>query len=365
MTNGSGTTESKFDFEAHRRNAVDRYQKLRPIYASFAETIHSIAKQSLRSAGLKVASIEWRAKDVESFSDKAGEPSPNDPEQPRYKDPLKEITDLAGVRIITFFPKDVEGVDKVIRDQLTILEAANKGDALMQEERFGYKSVHYLVSLNPGRISLPEYVAFKGLVVEIQVRTILQHAWAEIEHDIQYKSVETIPDTLRRRFLSLAGLIEIADREFQAIQDEDEKLRQAARTSIREGRLETVEITPDALKAYLDRKLGPDGRMARFSYDWTARMLRRMGFSNFQQIDQCIRGYDDDAISRKLWGFRQGQISRFELQLLAAMGENFITGHPWTKEGWGKILSERLEQMKKQGIEIGNHCPTSDDATES
>lgn len=117
------------------------------------------------------------------------------------------------------------------------------------------------------------------------MRTILQHAWAEIEHDIQYKSVETIPSLIRRRFMSLAGLLEIADREFQAIQNEDEQLRQEARISVVEGQLEKVEITPDALKAYLDKTLGSDGRMTDWSYQWTARMLRRMGFTNFKQID--------------------------------------------------------------------------------
>jgi ppGpp synthetase/RelA/SpoT-type nucleotidyltranferase len=57
------------------------------------------------------------------------------------------------------------------------------------------------------------------------VRTILQHAWAEIEHDIQYKSARALPPALRRRLAALAGLLEIADREFQAIRDEHDSDR--------------------------------------------------------------------------------------------------------------------------------------------
>jgi hypothetical protein len=57
------------------------------------------------------------------------------------------------------------------------------------------------------------------LVAEIQVRTILQHAWAEIEHDTRYKAVDVAPTAIARRFVALAGLLEIADREFQALQD--------------------------------------------------------------------------------------------------------------------------------------------------
>jgi putative GTP pyrophosphokinase len=144
------------------------------------------------------------------------------------------------------------------------------------------------------------------------VRTILQHAWAEIEHDIQYKSVETIPAAIRTRFMSLAGLLEIADREFQAIQNEDEWLRQKARALVAQKRLDEVEITGDALKTYLDKRLGPDGRMTDYSYEWTARMLRRYGFANFQQIEVCIAPYDDDILSRVIAGTRQGQLRRFE-----------------------------------------------------
>jgi ppGpp synthetase/RelA/SpoT-type nucleotidyltranferase len=96
------------------------------------------------------------------------------------------------------------------------MEKSDKAQALLEDEKFGYASIHYLVRLKVNRTDLSEYSRFKGLVAEIQVRTILQHAWAEIEHDIQYKSA--IPSSIRRRFMSLAGMLEIGDREFQAIQ---------------------------------------------------------------------------------------------------------------------------------------------------
>jgi len=202
------------------------------------------------------------------------------------------------------------------------------------------------------------------MLAEIQVRTILQHAWAEIEHDIQYKSVETILTPVRRRFMSLAGLLEIADREFQAIQKEDESLRQEARVSVQEGRLEKVEITPDALKVYLDKKLGPDGRMTSYSYDYTARMLRKMGFTNFRQIDECISGYNDDQISRAIWGTRQGQLTRFEQQLLAAMGKKFFELHPWNHLDWFVTSCQRsLERLVQNGIVVGDYVPPREDSS--
>ena len=160
--------------------------------------------------------------------------------------------------------------------------------------------------------------------------------------------------------MSLAGVLEIADREFQAIQDEDERLRTEARRSVEEGKLEQVEITPDALKTYLDKKLGTDGRMTEFSYQWTARLLHRLGFVDFKEIDECISGYNDDRLSRILWGTRQGQLTRFEYLLLAGMGENFIKFHLWKKQDWFVNRQRQyLANFRQAGIPIGSCLPSS------
>ena len=352
----SGVT---FDFEAHRSRAVEEYRGLHSLYAEFAAVIHQILESSFTSRGIKVASIEARAKDLKSFGRKAAEPSPIDPNQPKYKDPITEITDMAGVRAIAFFPKTLDQIDLAINNEFDVRERSDKRDILEQEDRLGYQSIHYLVTLKENRTLLTEYSRFRSLIAELQVRTILQHAWAEIEHDIQYKSVETIPASIRRRFISLAGLFEIADREFQTIQDEDERLRQSARLSVQEGRLEGVEITADALKAYLDGKLGSDGRMTTFSYEWSAKMLRRMGFMNFHEIDECIRDYDDDRLSRVLWGTRQGQLTRFEILLLAGMGEGFISGHNFKDYEWFvKRARAHIGKLAESGVKIGSYQPS-------
>jgi len=161
--------------------------------------------------------------------------------------------------------------------------------------------------------------------------------------------------------MALAGLLEIADREFQAIQDEDKRLRNAARVSVQKGKFDEVEITPDALKSYLDKKFGPDGRMTPFSYEFMAQTLRRMGFKDFAQIEECISGYDDDLISRITWGVRQGQITRFEDTLLASMGGNYIRLHRWSSEPWFVQRSQvALSDFKLSGIEVGDYMPSQD-----
>ena len=216
------------------------------------------------------------------------------------------------------------------------------------------------MKLKKNRTELPEYVRFRDLIAEVQVRTVLQHAWAEIEHDIQYHLAETIPAAIRRRFMTLAGLLEIADREFQAIQDADEQFRAAARKSVQLGKLGEVEVSPDALKAYLDQKLGSDSRISDWSYEWTVRILLRLGFTNLQQVEDCISGYDDDRISRAVWGSRQGQLTRFEGLLLAGMGEAFIRNHLWSNQDWFvRNEEQRLKRLAENGIKVGNYQPIS------
>jgi ppGpp synthetase/RelA/SpoT-type nucleotidyltranferase len=354
---GSGSSGSAFDFDSHRRQATQAYQRVRPLYETFAAAVQDILAEALRAADIKAASIESRAKTLESFANKAAQPSENYPELPKYTDPINQIEDLAAARVITFFLDTIEEVDRVIKLQFAVLEQEDKSHVLLQQERLGYQSVHYVVQLKPNRTGLPEYARYFGLRAEIQLRTVLQHAWAEIEHDIQYKSVETIPTEIRRRFMALAGLLEVADREFQAVQKEDDKLRIQARASVAAGRLDQVEITGDALKAYLDKKLGPDGRMAKWAYESTALVLKQLGFTNFRQVDECIAPYDHDSLSRAVHGTRQGQLTRFEDMVQAALGESFVNGYPSLihLQWWMDYRAGRLAKIRATGVPVGTY----------
>jgi ppGpp synthetase/RelA/SpoT-type nucleotidyltranferase len=352
--------EEPFDFEQHRLRAVEEYRKIRGIYERFSEVVRHVLHASLTAQIVTYHEIEARAKDLDSFSKKVAKPSESDPRNPKYPDPLRQITDLAGARIITFFPKTLSAVDECIKAEFQIVEKTDKSEELEEEGKFGYKSILYLVKMKPERLFLPEYISFDGLIAEIQSRTILQHAWAEMEHDIQYKSVDVIPTSIRRRFIALAGMLEIADCEFQTIQDEDERIRTQARVNVKAGKLEEVEITPDALKSYLDERFGADGRMTQFSHDFLARQLRHIGFTNFLQIDECIAGYDDDLVSRAVWSTRQGQITRFDYMLLAGMGVNYTKVHPWGCHQWFQEGNVRtLKKLEVAGIPIRSYSPVT------
>lgn len=217
------SAQSAVDFDEHRRQAVDRYETVRALYEECALSVRSVMKTVLTLEGLTPVSIEARAKDIESFGRKSVKPADNDPHQPKYPAPLDDITDLAGVRVIVFLLAQVDEVNKLIEREFAVVERVVMSGLSDEANKAGYQSVHYLVRFSSKRCELPEYQRFTGRVTEIQVRTILQHAWAEIEHESQYKAESLIPAARHRRFLSLAGTIELADREFQAIWDDNDQ----------------------------------------------------------------------------------------------------------------------------------------------
>lgn len=223
---------SEFDFDAHRQSAVAEYTKIHPLYKEFAQTAKEMISIILQGAQVRYQSIEARAKEIDEFGKKAAKPLESDPTKPKYYNPLTDITDMAGVRVITFLPRTVEEVCRLIEQDFEVLEKIDKAEKLVDQGKIGYQSVHYLVKLNPSREQLPEYKSYKDLILEIQVRTILQHAWAEMEHDIQYKSTAKIPTLIKRRFIALAGLLDIADREFQTLHDEYELKRQQQKNEL-------------------------------------------------------------------------------------------------------------------------------------
>jgi ppGpp synthetase/RelA/SpoT-type nucleotidyltranferase len=193
---------------------VQEYRSCKRLYEDFAETVSDLLTKIIADKSLQLHSVTCRSKDEQSLAKKLQRPGSV------YQN-LGEITDLAGVRVITYFHDHVDFIAQMVEAEFTI-DRENSTDkrALLDPDRFGYLSLHYIVGLPPSRCSLTEYKRFKGLKAEIQIRSLLQHVWAEVEHDLGYKSSVGVPSTIRRRFARLAGLLELADAEFVAIRDD-------------------------------------------------------------------------------------------------------------------------------------------------
>ncbi|HBP10033.1 MAG TPA: (p)ppGpp synthetase, partial [Treponema sp.] len=140
---------------------------------------------------------------------------------------LVTLTDMIGIRVICAFVEDLALVEKQVVEFFDVKEIERKG-ADQSFKEFGYESVHILVSIPEN--CLPELGISpelrKNLVCEIQVRTILQDAWAEVEHELIYKSeFNPFDKPLRRKLASINASLTLADIIFQEIRDYQKKLQ--------------------------------------------------------------------------------------------------------------------------------------------
>ena len=159
------------------------------------------------------------------------------------------MTDLLGVRVITYFPDEVDTFANALMPEFEVVEVVDRRQA-EDPRQFGYASLHCTVRLDPARRTHLEYRRFADCVLELQIRSILQHAWAEIEHDLGYKTSKGVPRELRRRFSRLAGLLELADEEFRSIRDASRAHAQRVERAVTEEPAETP-IDQDSLLSFL------------------------------------------------------------------------------------------------------------------
>lgn len=124
------------------------------------------------------------------------------------------ITDLIGIRIICLYESDTEIIKQLLEENFDIVEETNKSEQLYSTNRFGYKGLHLDLRINSPRSELPEFVNYRNLTFEVQIRTVTQHAWSAIEHKLRYKGQTQDNNSLERRINRLAALFEMADEEF-------------------------------------------------------------------------------------------------------------------------------------------------------
>ncbi|MBR3063551.1 MAG: (p)ppGpp synthetase, partial [Exiguobacterium sp.] len=163
-------------------------------YEAFATKLKALLSELLTEAGIQFHSIVARAKEADSLYAKLSR-------KPYQYRSLRDVQDLAGIRIVTYFHDDVRAVAQILEDEFTIdREQSIDKSTLLDANEFGYLSVHYVVELSEKRLALGEYRRFAEKEAEIQVRSILQHAWAEIEHDLGYKNPNAVPPEIKRSF---------------------------------------------------------------------------------------------------------------------------------------------------------------------
>jgi len=205
-------SKQQFLLEEEIQENVDWYNNKRPLYLQLASTVNEIIKKLLDSKSIDYHYVDFRGKEIESFEKKIRSGVNYSP---------KEMQDLAGIRVICYVKSDVDKVCEIIEQNFEIDKNRSQDKSkILGENKMGYLSIHYIAKLSKARTDLDENKQFKDLYFEIQVRTIVQHAWAEIEHDDVYKSSKISPnENIRRQFNLVSSVLEIADNEFQRLHE--------------------------------------------------------------------------------------------------------------------------------------------------
>jgi ppGpp synthetase/RelA/SpoT-type nucleotidyltranferase len=224
-----------------------RYAADRERHEAYANKARDLLLELLDRAGIDAEVVEARTKTVDSFVNKL-----QDEGQRRYRDPISEMRDLVGLRIVTYIVGDAIKVGEVLEKNFEILwerspiASGDNGD----HDRFGYVSDQYEVRLNGKRAVLDEWAAFADLAAEVQVRTVLQHAWAAISHKLEYKAEREAPRKLRRQLSRISALLEVADKEFSELTEAAARLDADYVAALETGNFD-IEINADSLAAFL------------------------------------------------------------------------------------------------------------------
>ena len=307
------------------RLAVQEYAARHPELVAAATSAVAVIGGILDEAGINYLTIDGRAKGVASFAEKA---TRRESGKALYVDPLTDIGDQLGVRVITYVRDDVEAVAALLSQQLPVLDDRDFGELTASQGRFGYASRHLQVEI-------------EGRVVQVQLRTVLQHAWAEFEHDIRYKG--TVPvehaSEFDRRFTLAAGLLELADQEFSAIR---ERLRGAAPT---ETAGDDPRIAPGELAAFLAGQYADAGWSRTDHYAWISGLLLELGVTTLVELAELLRATDEAAIGTRMdYRYPPGAVRRLDDALLSAFGERYVALHGNAHRR--DLLATRLDRLR-------------------
>lgn len=209
------------DFEIHRREFLAYYEDRLPSLNTAAEAYGNLLSSILdKLPAVNIAKIEWRVKNPEECIRKFKRKYRKtlDEDQQRYA--IKDyISDLVGVRVVCLYEDEPPIIMQAVREYFDVIEITDKTAPMEDtESEFGYKGIHMDLRLNPTQMEMPRHRSYASQPFELQIRTIIQDSWSELDHQIKYK--KSIPTNLKRRINILSALFELADREFLQIRNE-------------------------------------------------------------------------------------------------------------------------------------------------
>ena len=301
------------NLDLHSEMILDEYREKRPLFEKLQAVVDDEIRRIVTDNHLYVTAMESRIKKEKSLAGKL------ELKGHKYAT-LSDITDILGCRIITFYTEEVDKIAALIEKNFEV-DWDNSVDKrrLLDLDRFGYMSLHYICRLPLERCEDPEMHEYR---FEVQMRTALQHVWATINHDLGYKTDIEIPREHLRNMNRIAGMLELADEQFSRIRMEITDYRRQVQALVADGDFDRVPLDGDTFRSYLE--LDPFHKLAdriasinqaeiyRDNLMPYLQVLLRMGFKTLGDLERLLHDYSDDAYQLALH-----QISGTDLDIMA------------------------------------------------
>jgi putative GTP pyrophosphokinase len=160
------------------------YRSREPLYERLKDEALFAIRGKAESAGHKLHSLTGRVKTLESLEEKAQRKS--------YGSPLDDAPDVVGVRAVALFLSDLPRLAEIVNETFEVVASEDKIEGGDDPSTFGYMSRHFEAVIHSDHTG-PRYDELRGLRFEVQVRTLLMDAWANVSHYLAYKGESSIP----------------------------------------------------------------------------------------------------------------------------------------------------------------------------
>lgn len=274
--------------QARMEKFLANYAQDKNKYKRFADHILYKIKNAIAERQICVAYSSAREKATDSLRKKCQKQIKNEEGiwENKYNDFNSEMMDLAGVRVVTYLLEDIAEVEKVIRSLFDVVKehSGNKLE-LLGADRIGYLSVHYIVRMKNG-LDVGER-EFQGMFCEIQVRTVLQDAWAQIFHDRQYKneSQRMFSDKLVRKTNLLSGALELLDGEINMVIKEYDQAGKGEQAASLKKILE-LPLNEENIISYINIRLSR--KVSFYDYKTIEKLLKNFGIDEIRDLDYVL-----------------------------------------------------------------------------
>ena len=290
------------NLDSHGEMLLQQYRELRPTLEQLAKEAYDQLQHALNEQGIYVTGVEYRVKTEKSLAGKL------ELKGAKYKS-IDDITDLVGLRVITFYTDEVDKVATIAKRVFDIdwKESVDKRK-LHELDAFGYNSLHYICRLKePLSSKQPNDQTTKRPTprFELQMRTALQHVWSTIEHDTGYKGDVKIPREYKRQFSRLAGMMELIDDEFSRLRVVLTDYRRQTLALVKNGKLDDVPLSAETFRGYLElhpfdrlnKRIAAVNQAEIFSVSMMSYLpvLESFGLETLGDVQRFIEENSDDA----------------------------------------------------------------------